>query len=58
MPQLAIGYLLCTEGLTGCIVGARNAAQGAALADLGLPLKAKQMDAIDVVLTQLRADLA
>ena len=58
VPQLAIGYLLCTEGLTGCIVGARNAAQGAALADLGLPLKAKQMDAIDAVLAQLRADLA
>jgi aryl-alcohol dehydrogenase-like predicted oxidoreductase len=58
VPQLAIGYLLCTEGLTGCIVGARNAAQGAALADLGLPLKAKQMDAIDAVMTQVRADLA
>lgn len=58
VPQLAIGYLLCTEGLTGCIVGARNAAQGAALADLGMPIKAKQMDAIDAVLAKLKADLA
>jgi aryl-alcohol dehydrogenase-like predicted oxidoreductase len=57
VPQLAIGYLLCTEGLTGCIVGARNAAQGEALGDLGLPLKAKQMDAIDAVLAKLHADL-
>lgn len=57
VPQLAIGYLLCTEGLTGCIVGARNAAQGAALADLGMPIKAKHMDAVDAVLARLTADL-
>ncbi len=58
VAQLAIGYLLCTEGLTGAIVGARNAAQGAALADLAMPLKARQMDAIDAILGRLRQDLA
>ncbi len=57
VPQLAIGYLICTEGLSGCIVGARNAVQGAALGELGLPIKAKQMDAVDAVLAQLRSDL-
>lgn len=57
VAQLAIGYLLCTEGLTGCIVGARNAAQGTALADLGMPIKAKQMDAVDAVMAKLQADL-
>jgi aryl-alcohol dehydrogenase-like predicted oxidoreductase len=57
VPQLAIGYLLCTEGLSGCIVGARNAAQGEALVDLGMPIKAKHMDAVDAVLAKLKADL-
>ena len=55
VPQLAIGYLLCTEGLTGAIVGARNAAQGAALGDLAMPLKQIQMDAIDEVMGRYRA---
>lgn len=58
VPQLAIGYLLCTEGITAAIVGARNATQGAALADLGMPLKARQMEAIDAILLRLRQDLA
>ena len=53
VAQLAIGYLLCTEGVTGVIVGARNAAQAAALGDLGMPIKAKQMDAVDAVLGKL-----
>ncbi len=57
VPQLAIGYLLCTEGLSGCIVGARNAAQGEALGDLGMPIKAKHMDAVDAVLAKLKTDL-
>ncbi len=57
VPQLAIGYLLCTEGLTGCIVGARTAAQGAALGDLCRPITAKQMAAIDDILERCRADL-
>ncbi len=56
--QLAIGALMGSEGLTACIVGARNAAQGAALADLGMPLKAKHLEAIDGILTALNKDLA
>ena len=55
VPQLAIGYLLCTEGVSGVIVGARNAAQGAALGDLAMPLKQVQMDAIDEVMRRWRA---
>lgn len=58
VPQLAIGALMCTPGLTGCIVGARNAAQGAALGDLGRPITAKQMTAIDGIIARLDADLA
>ena len=54
VPQLAIGYLLCTEGVSGVIVGARNAAQGAALGDLAMPLKQVQMDAIDEVMRRWR----
>jgi aryl-alcohol dehydrogenase-like predicted oxidoreductase len=57
VAQLAIGYLLCTEGLTACIVGARNAAQGAALGDLGRPLKQTEMDAIDTIMAAARHDL-
>jgi aryl-alcohol dehydrogenase-like predicted oxidoreductase len=55
--QLAIGCLLCSEGLTACIVGARNAAQGALLGDLGLPAKAGQLAAVDGITARLLADL-
>ena len=33
--QLAVGVLLQTPGLTGCIVGARSARQGAMIAGIG-----------------------
>ncbi|HYE04393.1 MAG TPA: aldo/keto reductase [Planctomycetota bacterium] len=58
LPQLAIGALMCTPGLTACIVGARNAAQGAALGELGAPIRAKQLAAVDEVCARLAADLA
>lgn len=58
VPQLAIGWLLCHEGCTGVIVGARNPAQGAALGDLGMPLKQAQVDRVDAVVERCRADLA
>jgi aryl-alcohol dehydrogenase-like predicted oxidoreductase len=54
---LAIGALLCAEGLTGCIVGARNAAQGSALGDLGRPAKAKQLEQLDDICARLSKDL-
>ena len=58
VAQLAIGCLLCHEGLTACIVGARNADQGRLLGDLGMPVKAKQLAAVDAVIAKLQTDLA
>lgn len=58
VPQLAIGWLLCHEGVAGVIVGARTAAQGAALGDLAMPLKQAQVDAIDAIVARCRAELA
>ena len=58
VPQLAIGALLCTEGLSACIVGARTAEQGAAIATLGAPLRAAQLSQVDGICARLRADLA
>ena len=55
VPQLAIGWLLCHEGCTAAIVGARNAAQGAALGDLAMPLKQVQVDAVDAIVTAAAA---
>ncbi len=57
VPQLAIGALLATPGLTACIVGARNARQGAALADLPAFLTQKQLSAVEDICARLRADL-
>ncbi len=57
VPQLAIGWLLCHEGVAGVIVGARNAAQGAALGDLAMPLKQAQIDAVDAIVARCRTDL-
>ena len=58
VAQLAIGALMGTPGLTGCIVGARNAAQGAALGELGMPLNAKQLAAVEATMAKLVAELA
>lgn len=57
VPQLAIGWLLCHEGVAGVIVGARNAAQGTALGNLAMPLKQAQLEAVDAVVARCRADL-
>jgi aryl-alcohol dehydrogenase-like predicted oxidoreductase len=58
IPQLAVGALLSREGCTSVIVGARNAEQGAALGDLGMPLKTKTLEAIDTVLGELDTALS
>ncbi len=58
IAELAIGVLVCTPGLTGCIVGARNAEQGAALGALGMPATAKQVERVDAVIAALETDLA
>jgi aryl-alcohol dehydrogenase-like predicted oxidoreductase len=57
-PQLCIGVLLRTPGLTGCIVGARDARQGALVASLGVSVTAEQADAVWTVIGRLEQDLA
>ena len=57
-PQLCIGVLLRTPGLTGCIVGARNAHQGALIASLGVSLTDEQAAAVWAIATRLEQDLA
>ncbi len=56
--QLAIGILLCNPGLTGCIVGARNAGQGAYLGELGMPAKSKSIEAVEAIMAELFEQLA
>jgi len=56
-PQLCIGVLLTTPGLTGCIVGARNARQGALIADLGVTVTNEQAEAARQVVSRLERDL-
>lgn len=58
LPQLAIGALVSREGMTAAIVGARNQAQGAALANLGTPLKRAVLDEVTTVLADCDQALA
>jgi aryl-alcohol dehydrogenase-like predicted oxidoreductase len=55
--QLCIGVLLRTPGLTACIVGARDARQGAHIADLAATVNDQQVHAVDAVTERLRRDL-
>jgi aryl-alcohol dehydrogenase-like predicted oxidoreductase len=55
--QLCVGVLLHTPGLTGCIVGARNAQQGALIASLGVAVTDEQVAAVEAVTSRLRRDL-
>jgi aryl-alcohol dehydrogenase-like predicted oxidoreductase len=57
-PQLCIGVLLATPGLTGCIVGARNAAQGALIANLGVTVSDDQARAVWEIVARLEQDLS
>lgn len=57
VAQLAVGALLHTPGLTGCIVGARNRAQGAAIAGLGVTISDTQAAAVSAIMQRLRSDL-
>jgi aryl-alcohol dehydrogenase-like predicted oxidoreductase len=56
--QLCVGVLLRTPGLTGCIVGARSARQGAMIASLGVGVSDEQVAAVERITASLRADLA
>jgi aryl-alcohol dehydrogenase-like predicted oxidoreductase len=55
--QLCVGVLLENPGLTGCIVGARDAGQGALIAGLGVTVTASQVRAVWDVVTRLQKDL-
>jgi aryl-alcohol dehydrogenase-like predicted oxidoreductase len=57
VPQLAVGVLLRTPGLTGVIVGARNAAQGGLVASLGVTVTDEQADAVWGIADRLAKDL-
>ena len=58
VPQLAVGMLLRTPGLTGCIVGARSAQQGALIASLGVAVTDDQAAAVERIMAALIRDLA
>jgi len=55
--QLCVGVLLATPGLSGCIVGARNARQGAAIASLDVVVSNELADSVWDVMKRLRQDL-
>lgn len=57
-PQLCIGVLLRTPGVTGCIVGARNAQQGSLIASLGVSVSDAQAEAVWAIAARLEATLA
>ena len=50
--------LLHTPGLTGCIVGARSARQGALIASLGVVVSDEQVAAVERITAALTGDLA
>jgi hypothetical protein len=58
VPQLAVGVLLHAPALTGVIVGARSALQGAQMASLGVALSDEQVAAVGTIMADLQRDLA
>lgn len=57
VPQLCVGTLLQTPGLTGVIVGARNARQGGLIASLGVSITADQAASVWAIAEKLAKDL-
>ena len=57
VAQLCVGVLLATPGLTGVICGARDARQGAVVANLGVSVTADQSRQVWAVADRLRRDL-
>lgn len=55
--QLCVGVLLQTPGLTGCIVGARNARQGGLIAGLGADVTPQQAEKVWEIVGRLQKDL-
>jgi aryl-alcohol dehydrogenase-like predicted oxidoreductase len=58
VPQLCVGVLLQTPGLTGVIVGARSAKQGGLIAGLGISITSDQAAAVWTIADRLAKDLA
>jgi aryl-alcohol dehydrogenase-like predicted oxidoreductase len=57
LAQLCVGVLLQTPGLTAVIAGARNARQGALIANLGVAVTADQAAAVWTIADKLAKDL-
>ena len=57
VAQLCVGVLLHTPGLTGVIVGARNARQGGLVANLGVTVTSEQAAAVWAIAEKLAKDL-
>ncbi len=57
VAQLSVGVLLHTPGVTGVIVGARNARQGGLIANLGVSVTADQAGAVWAIAGKLAKDL-
>jgi aryl-alcohol dehydrogenase-like predicted oxidoreductase len=57
VPQLCVGVLLHTPGLTGVICGARDARQGALIANLGVTVTDDQAAAVWAIANRLAKDL-
>lgn len=57
VPQLCVGVLLATPGLTAVIAGARNGRQGALIAHLGVSVAAEQANAVWKIAERLAKDL-
>ena len=55
--QLCVGVLLETPGLTGVICGARDARQGALVANLGVTITPEQSRRVWAIADRLRSDL-
>jgi aryl-alcohol dehydrogenase-like predicted oxidoreductase len=57
VPQLCVGVLLHTPGLTGVICGARDARQGGLIANLGVSVTDDQANAVWAIADKLAKDL-
>ena len=57
VPQICVGVLLATPGLTGVIAGARSARQAALVANLGVSVSAEQSAAVWGIADRLARDL-
>jgi aryl-alcohol dehydrogenase-like predicted oxidoreductase len=58
VPQLCVGVLLRTPGLTAVIAGARNARQGGVIAGLGVSVTGQQAGEVWGIVERLERDLA